>query len=187
VADLLRKVVGIYLRAPLRELERFVESPRLLDKLDTRVALSDGRAIDLGRCWDELGCLLDGGITAPESGPTVGDRPLWSSQRAMWSLVAPDRVAIIAADLAQLGREAFFSLYRVEEDETADAAPGERTGQFLDRAAFLWHKLQALRDHYRDAAQRGEAMLIRLGDRPYPAPPGTPDEGDSEGDAPDDD
>lgn len=167
MANLLARVVGIYFRAPLPELSRFVESPRLLDKLDPRVALADGRAIDLGRCWDELGCLLDGGYTAPETGPTVGDRPLWSNQRATWSLVTPDRVVAIAGELGQMTREAFFSLYRVDEDETADAAPGERTGQVVDRAAFLWHKLQTLRDHYRVAAQRGEAMLVRIGDRPY--------------------
>ena len=175
MANLLARVVGIYLRAPLAELSRFVESPRLLDKLDPRVALGDGRAIDLGRCWDELGCLLDGGFTTPETGPTVGERPLWSNQRAMWSLVEPARVAAISGELSQMSREAFFSLYRVDEDETADAAPGERTGQVIDRAAFLWHKLQALRGHYREAAQRGEAMLVRLGERL------------DEGDAPDDD
>jgi hypothetical protein len=162
-----RIVVGIYTRTPLPELNRFVANPKLLRRLDPRVALADGRALDLGRRWEELGCLLDGGISPPVSGPTVGDTPLTSDEEVVWSMVSPERVVAFAAELGRMSREAFHGLYRVDEDETADAAPGERTAQVQDHAAYLWHKFLLLRNHYAEAAQRGEAMLVRIGERPY--------------------
>lgn len=163
----MRIVVGIYIRAPIEELDRFVQNPKLLRRLDPRVALADGRALDLGRRWEELGCLLDGGISSPRSGPTVGDTPLTSDDDVVWNMVAPDRVKVLAAELRRMSREAFHGLYRVDEDETADAAPGERTAQVLDHATYLWQKFLLLRQHYAEAARRGEAVLVRIGERPY--------------------
>lgn len=163
----MRIVVGIYTRAPVSELKRFVDKPSLLRRLDPRVAISDGRALDLGRRWEELGCLLDGGISPPKSGPTVGDTVLASSEDVVWSMVEPDRVKALADELGRVSREAFYSLYRVDEDETADAAPGERTAQVMDQVAYLWQKLVLLRKHYAEAARRGEAMLVRIGERPW--------------------
>jgi hypothetical protein len=163
-----RIVVGIYTRAPGPELERFVKNPKLLAKLDDRVALTDGRAIDLGRCWEELGCLLEGGISTPRSGPTVGDTPIASDDQVVWSVVGAERVKTLAAELSRMTREAFYKLYRTDDDEdTADAAPGERTERLIDRAAYLWRKFEQLRDHYAVAARRGESMLVRIGERPY--------------------
>ena len=165
---MIRIVVGIYTRLPLPEIERFARKPTLLRRLDARVALADGRAIDLGRRWEELGCLLEGGISAPTTGPTVGETTLPSpDEDVAWSYVAPDRVRAIAAELDQVTRDSFIDLYEVDEDETADAAPGERTERIIDQAAYLFRRFEQLRDHYRAAAKRGEAMLVRIGERPY--------------------
>ena len=163
----MRIVVGIYTRAPHSDLQRFLDKPSLLRRLDPRVAIADGRALDLGRRWEELGCLLDGGISPPRSGPTVGDTVIASSDDVVWSVVEPERVEALAEELGRITREAFYKLYRVDDDETADAAPGERTAQVMDQAAYLWQKLVLLRKHYAEAARRGEAMLVRIGERPW--------------------
>jgi hypothetical protein len=161
-------LVAIYFRAPVSEIERFVRRPDLLKKLDLRVALSDGRALDLGRRWDELGCLLEGGVTAPQSGPTVGDGPLASNEdRVAWAWVEPERVRAFAEQLAAIRRDDFVRLYRVDDEETADAAPGERTERIVDHATYLFRRLEQLRDHYAAAARAGEAMLVRIGERAF--------------------
>ena len=164
----MRIVVGIYTRLPMTEIERLAAKPALLRRLDARVALADGRALDLGRRWEELGCLLDGGILAPRTGPTVGEQPLASPEEDVaWSFVTPERVREIAAELGRVTRDAFMRLYEVDDEDTADAAPGERTERVIDQAAYLFRRLEQLRDHYRAASAKNEAMLVRIGERPY--------------------
>jgi hypothetical protein len=152
-----------YLRLSPTDLDRFVDRPAELLRLDLRAAIADGRALDLGRGWDELGCFLEGGITTPKSGPTVGERHLETEdERADWAYVSPARVRAFASHLGTLGREAFMDLFRIDDDETADALPEEQTGVWIDRGEYLFHKLAKLSAHYAAAAERGEAMLVRI-------------------------
>src|SRR5690606_4980673 len=90
--DPVKPIVGIYIRMDLAELHRLRDRPEVLPMYDPRVALEDGRGLDLGRAWESLGVFLDGGITLPEIGPTVGDFPMApTDERATWSYVEPDR------------------------------------------------------------------------------------------------
>jgi hypothetical protein len=164
-AALLKHIIGIYIRLDAREVARLRENPQILPKYDPRVALQDGRGLDLGRAWEELGVFLDGGVKLPETGATLGDIPLPATDpRATWSYIEPSRVVELAAALDQLGERQFRKSYEVDGEDT-DVIPGSRTDGWGDRAQYLWKKLQALAIHYRQAAERGEAMLVRIGER----------------------
>src|SRR5690349_2215664 len=109
---------ALYLRISSSELQRFVLDPKRVHKLDVRPAIDDGRAIDLGRGWEELGCLLEGGITTPEAAPAIGDVPLSSNDREAWSWVRAERVEDLAKRLTRITRAAFYKMYVVDDEET---------------------------------------------------------------------
>jgi uncharacterized protein DUF1877 len=164
-AAVLKHIIGIYIRLDAREVARLRDNPGILPKYDPRVALADGRGLDLGRAWEELGVFLDGGVKLPEGGATLGDFPLPTTDpRATWSYIEPARVAVLADELAKLGERQFRKAYEVDGEDT-DVIPGSRTDGWGDRAQYLWKKMQALAIHYREAAQRGEAMLVRIGEK----------------------
>ena len=159
-------IVGIYIRVQRDEIERLREHPDVLPKYDPRVALADGRGLDLGRAWEELGVFLDGGVQLPEKGPTVGESPLPSEDgRAMWAYVEPEQVVEMAETLREMRRKQFQDRYDVDPEETQDQLPGVRTGSWGDRAGYLWAKLRELTSHYALAAENGEGMLVRIGER----------------------
>lgn len=165
-AELLKHIVGIYIRLSRRELERLREHPDILPKYDPRVALTDGRGLDLGRAWEELAVFLDGGVKLPDVGPTVGETPIKSEDaRATWSYIEPERVTEWAVELAELSKKEFDHRYSADPDDTQDSLPGSRTGKWGDRAAYLWGKLRALAEHFTLAAEQGEGMLVRIGER----------------------
>ena len=164
----MKPIVAVYIRIPAKELERLRKHPQILPKYDPRVAINDGRGLDLGRAWDELGCYLDGGAKVPDQGPTVGEEPLPNlDERALWSFVAPARVQVIAQALSEISAAEFKREYHLDPEQTADILPEERTGAFRikDRATYLFTKLKSLALHYAKAAERGEAMLVRIGER----------------------
>lgn len=162
------QLVGVYLRISEPELRALGDGPDALSRLDLASAIGEGRALDLGSRWDELGCLLDGGIARPSTGPTVGDEPLPSPETSVaWALVSPARVSTLAEELSRISRSRFLELYRVDDAETADSLPEERS-QTEDGARHLFKRFVQLRAHYADAARRGEAMLVRIGERAWP-------------------
>ena len=162
----LKKIVGIYIRMSEHELQRLRSQPEILPKYDPRVALSDGRAVDIGRAWEELGVFLDGGVRLPEQGPTVGDIPLpQTDSRATWSYIEPERVKAMAEHLMQMRKKEFRKAYDVDPEDTQDSLPGSRTGQWGSRGAYMYQKLRMLASHYADAARHGQAMLVRIGER----------------------
>ena len=161
----MKHIVGIYIRLEGAEIERLRDHPEILPKYDPRVALTDGRGLDLGRAWEELGVFLDGGVMLPDTGPTVGEIPMPSSDpRAAWSYVAPDRVAAMAAQLRQMRRDQFRIQYQIDNEDTQEL-PGARTGSWGDRGQYMYNKLRALAAHYAKAADQGEGMLVRIGER----------------------
>jgi hypothetical protein len=150
----------------MSEIERLKSQPEILPKYDPRVALADGRGLDLGTAWEHLGCFLDGGVRLPEHGPTVGEVPMPDTDpRAAWSYVTPERVGVVAQALLDLRRNDFHRHFKTDPEETADSLPGELTGAWGNRTAVLFKKLRALAAHYAEAARRGEAMLVRIGER----------------------
>lgn len=162
--ELLRQIVGIYIRMGPRELSRLREHPEILPKYDPRVALADGRGLDLGRAWEELGVFLDGGVKLPDAGATVGDVPLPSNDsRATWSYIEPERVRVLAGELSAMRRDDFCARYEVDNEDTL-TMPGT-TGAHGDRRGFMYRKLRELASHYAAAALNGEGMLVRIGDR----------------------
>jgi hypothetical protein len=161
-----KPIVGIYIRMPVSELERLRANPDLLPLYDPRVPLADGRGLDLGRAWEELGVFLDGGVKLPDHGPTVGQIALPNTDgRAAWSYVEPERAGEWADELAQMSRKQFNEAYEVDPEDTQDSLPDARTAGWGDRAAYLYGKLRALAKHYADAAADGDAILIRIGER----------------------
>jgi hypothetical protein len=165
-AQLLKHIVGIYIRVGGPELRRLREMPEILPKYDPRVALDDGRAIDLGRSWEELGVFLDGGVMLPDVGPTVGDVALPpTDSRATWSYVEPERVAEMAEHLLKMRRREFRNAYEVDPEDTQDSLPGVRTGKWGSRGAYMYQKLRILASHYAEAARLGQGMLVRIGER----------------------
>lgn len=163
--DLLKYIVGIYIRMQREEIERLRDNPSILPKYDPRVPLSDGRALDLGRAWEELGVFLDGGVKLPDTGPTVGDLPLPNTdKRAAWSYVEPSRVREMAEELRQMRRAQFRQRYEVDQEDT-QTIPGTQTGAFGDRQQYMYKKLRDLAGHYAKAAAAGEGMLVRIGER----------------------
>ena len=127
---MLKPIVAIYIRMPMAELERLRERPDILPLYDPRVPLADGRAIDLGRAWEELGVFLDGGVRLPEHGPTVGQVALPNTDgRAAWSYVEPAQVAEWADELAEMSRKQFNERYQVDPEDTQDSLPGARPGR----------------------------------------------------------
>ena len=151
---------------PLQDIERLLHNPAILPKYDPRVALGDGRGLDLGRSWEELGVFLDGGIEVPESGPTVGEELLPNTdRRATWSYVSPARVEAMSVTMGALTQQDFIERYRVDQEDTQPVM-GSRTAEYGDRATFLFSKLRKLTEHYATAAGRGEGMLVRIGERP---------------------
>ncbi len=162
---LLKQIVGIYIRLEQDELDRLKSNPAILPKYDPRVALTDGRGLDLGRAWEDLGVFLDGGVKLPDSGPTVGDQPLPNTDiRATWSYVAPERVREMAAQLRRMRRSQFRDRYTVDMEETQNI-PGARTGPHGNRQNYMYKKLRELAGHYSKAADAGEGMLVRIGER----------------------
>jgi hypothetical protein len=160
-----KQIIGIYIRLDENEIQRLRDRPEVLPKYDPRVALDDGRGLDLGRAWEELGVFLDGGIKLPDDGPTVGDTALPSSDsRATWSYVTPDRVVELAALLRQMRRKQFRQRYESDGEDTL-TLPGTTTGEWGDRAQYMYSKLRQLAQHYATAAENGEAMLVRIGER----------------------
>lgn len=161
----MRMIVGIYIRLPPEELARLRERPEILPKYDPRVALEDGRGLDIGRAWDTLGVFLDGGFHLPETGPIVGDHPMPpTDDRATWSYVEPDEVKTFAAELATIDKAEFYRRYQVDAEESVEI-PDSRTGGWGDQGAYLFKKLRILAGHYRRAAEHGEGMLVRIGER----------------------
>ncbi len=161
----LTQIIGIYIRLPIGEVDRLRERPELLPKYDPRVALADGRAVDLGRAWEDLGVLLDGGAKLPDHGPTVGELALpETDSRATWSYVEPSRVAAMAIDLAS-HRQNFRKLYVVDGEDTDPAMAAARTGGYRRHDDYMMTKLAQLAAHYATAAANGEAMLVRIGER----------------------
>jgi hypothetical protein len=149
------------------ELERLKEHPEILPKYDPRVALDDGRALNLGRAWEELGVFIDGGISLPEQGPILGETPFPETDaRAHWSYIEAERVAHYASELSRFDQAEFEERYHIDDNaETLEPIPGTRTGAFGDRSSYLFTKLTALARHFAAAAERGEGMLIRIGER----------------------
>lgn len=159
-------IVGVYIRLPLSEVQRLREHPDVLPKYDPRVALNDGRGLDIGRAWEELAVFLDGGIRIPDQGPSVGDEPIHCRDtRAAWSCVLPERVVEFAESLSRFSKRDFTRLYELDSEDTAPSLPGTRTAGWGDRETYLFGKLRALAKHYREAADRGEAILVRIGER----------------------
>ena len=167
MAELHKQIVGIYIRLAPAELERLRNNPQIMPKYDPRVALADGRGIDIGRAWEELGVCLAGGVKLPKTGPTVGDEPLDApDDRATWSVVSVERVTELAAGLAKIRRsDEFRKHYEQDPEDTADSLPGSRTAGWGDRAQYMLSKLRLLAAHYAMAAQNGEGMLVRIGER----------------------
>lgn len=162
----MKRIVAIYIRLELNAIDRLREQPEILPMYDPRVALADGRGLDLGQGWDELGAYLEGGIKIPESGPTVGEESLPDTDsRARWSYIVPDRVAAIAKRLNRYTRREFERSYKIDSEETQDFMRDEQTGALGNRASYMFHKLRTLADHYSAAAARGQAMLVRIGER----------------------
>jgi len=162
----LKQIVGIYIRLRRDEIHRLRDHPEILPKYDPRVALLDGRGIDLGRAWEELGVFIDGGVALPDHGPTIGDQPMPSTdERAHWGYVEPERVAAIAEELTAIRRREFNQRYDADPEDTQDSLPAARTGRWGDRAAYLYAKLRKLADHYASAADAGEGILVRIGER----------------------
>jgi hypothetical protein len=160
-----KQIVGIYVRVPMSEVERLRDHPEVLPKYDPRVALGDGRGIDLGRAWEDLGVLLDGGVRLPDRGPTVGELALPDNDsRAAWSFVEPVRVMAIADELASHQRN-FRKLYLVDGEDTDPEMTAARTGGYRRSDDYLMTKLAQLALHYAQAAKNGEAMLVRIGER----------------------
>jgi len=161
-----KNIIAIYIRLPKEEVERLIANPGILPLYDPRVALNDGRGLDLGRAWEELGCFLDGGVRVPSVGPTVGEIPMpESDSRATWSYVEPDRVVQIAPALDAIESNEFSQRYQIDLEETADSIPFSRTGGWGNSATYLYNKLRALAEHYATASEYGEAMLVRIGER----------------------
>lgn len=162
----MKQIVAIYIRLAPSEIDRLREKPEILPLYDPRVALADGRGLDLGQGWDELGAYLEGGITIPETGPTVGEEVLPDlDPRARWSYVVPERVAAIARQLMRYTRREFFRSFKTDTDETQDFVRDEQSGTIGDRASYMFQKLRTLARHYSAAAECGEAMLVRIGER----------------------
>jgi hypothetical protein len=163
----MNQIIGIYIRMPHPEILRLRDHPDILPKYDPRVALADGRGLDLGRGWEELGVFIDGGVKLPDAGPTVGEEPLPNTDtRATWSYIAPERVVVYAEELTRLERTEFTTRYHQgDPEDTADSLPGSRTDGWGDRAHYLRKKLRALSAHFARAAGHGEAMLVRIGAR----------------------
>lgn len=154
----------IYYRVSSTELARLTDAPESLNGMSLEAALKEGRALDLGRAWEELGCLLEGGIAIPESGPTVGEELLLMTDEGVaWNAIRPERVAELARGPMGLKDEAFLQLFSWDDSDTADFFPGDRTGQWGDQSQYLYEKFQLLRAFYRAAADAGEAILVRLG------------------------
>jgi len=155
---------AIYYRVSPAELDRLAGAPEVLTGMSLESALKDGRALDLGRAWEELGCLLEGGIAIPESGPTVGDEPLLLTEEGVaWNAIRPARVIELIESTMGMKDDAFLQLTSWDESDTADFFPGDKTGQWGDQSQYLYEKFQRLRAFYRLAADAGEAILVRLG------------------------
>ncbi len=163
--DLLKQIVGMYIRLDFEEIERLRDHPEILPKYDPRVPLGDGRGVDIGRAWEELAVFIDGGVKVPESGPTVGEVPIPSDDsRATWSYIEPERVAEMADLLRTMRRKTVRSRYAVDLEDT-QTLPGARTGAWGDRANYMYNKLRTLAQHYAEAADAGQGMLVRIGER----------------------
>jgi hypothetical protein len=157
-------VHAIYVCVAKDEVDELRADPSKLIGVALQPALDEGRAVDLGRAWEELGCLIEGGIRTPESGPTVGDEAVATTEEGVaWNAVRPERVRHYAEHTLALGREQFMALFSLDDAETADAMPGDRTREWSDSRAYLFERLQALRALYARAAAEGDAVLVRLG------------------------
>lgn len=159
-------IVGVYIRAPEGELDQLLRDARRLLDYDVRAALEDGRAFDLGRAWEPLAVLIDGGVRLPETGPTLGEVPMDDGDPvATWSGIRSVRVPLVAKELRESCKR-FGTLYRVDGEDTDPYMMDTRTGGYRGNRDYLVKKLESLADHYAAAAERGEAMLVRIGQRP---------------------
>lgn len=156
----------MYLRVPAHELDHLLAHPESLASLELRAALDDGRALDLGRAWEPLAVLIDGGVHLPDTGPTLGDEPLPDlDPGAAWSCVPAARVAAVAEELRRHHRQ-FARLYVVDGEDTDPYMMDTRTGGYQGNRDYLVAKLARLAEHYDEAARHREAMLVRIGTRP---------------------
>jgi hypothetical protein len=87
-----------------------------------------------------------------------------TDSRATWSYVEPERVAKIAQQLKEMRRKTVRKRYQVDLEDTA-TMPGARTGAWGDRDAYIYNKLRVLAQHYAVAAEAGQGMLVRIGER----------------------
>jgi hypothetical protein len=160
-----KPIVGLFVRTPMQDVVILRDAPELLATFDAAVPMAEGRAFDLGRAWEPLAVLLDGGVCLPEHGPTLGEVPLPDSDpRAAWSYVDPARVVTVAAELDAHCRH-FAKLYTVDGEDTDPFMSDARTGGYRGNRDYLIKKLGLLATHYADAASLGQAMLVRIGER----------------------
>lgn len=161
-----KPIVGTYLRVAANELARLEHEPARLLTLDVTTAFADGRALDLGRGWEPLAVLIDGGVRLPETGPTLGERALPDvDPKAAWSCIDAARLPLVAEELTVLCR-GFASLYAFDSEDTDPYMSDARTGGYRGNRDYLAKKLEGLAKHYAEAARRGEAILVRIGERP---------------------
>ena len=159
-----KRIVGVYVRLLPAELRHLQEHPDALLNYDLRGPLKDGRALDLGRAWESLAVLVDGGVRLPERGPTLGQLALPDcDHRAAWSCVEAAGVVTFAEVLATTCRQ-FAKLYGVDGEDTDPYLSDGRTGGYRGNQDYLIKKLEQLSIHYQTAVARGEAMLVRIGE-----------------------
>ncbi len=165
VGDGTKPIVGVYIRLPVSDVDRLRDKPDVLSKFDHRVSLADGRGLDLGRAWEALAVLIDGGVRLPERGPTLGELPLPDCDaRAAWSYVDAVRVPVVAEALAAVCRQ-FAKLYGGDGEDTDPYMSDGRTAGYRGNRDYLLKKLELLAKHYGHAAVAGEAMVVRIGER----------------------
>jgi hypothetical protein len=168
VSDVLlasKPIVGTYLRVSVSELAGLESSPSMLLELDIDGAFARGVALDLGRGWEPLAVWIDGGVRLPEQGPTLGEVALPDvDPLAAWSYVDASRVPLVAQQLTAMCR-GFAALYARDGEDTDPYMSDGRTGGYRGNRDYLMKKLEGLARHYGEAAQRGEAILVRIGER----------------------
>jgi hypothetical protein len=165
VSEAPKPIVGVYIRVPGDELDRLRTNGDTLPSFDVTAALADGRGFDLGRAWEPLAVLIDGGVRLPETGPTLGEFALPDTDAsAAWSGIEASRVPAVATQLRDTCRR-FGALYVVDGEDTDPYMMDTRTGGYRGNRDYLVKKLELLAKHFAEAAERGEAMLVRIGER----------------------
>jgi len=166
VLEASKPIVGVYIRVAGDELDGLRQHGERLAEVDVARAIEDGRAFDLGRAWEPLAVLIDGGVRLPETGPTLGEIPLPDTDpRVAWSCIEAERVPVLATLLGDSCRR-FGALYFVDGEDTDPYMMDTRTGGYRGNRDYLVKKLELLARHFVVAAEAGEAMLVRIGERP---------------------